>query len=45
MSCEQVIHSIPGRCRWRTPLQAAQNQGIAQLKYGKRINSVEYTEG
>ena len=29
---------------WRTPLQAAQNQGIAQFKSGKRIQKVECTE-
>ncbi|MFB2833057.1 hypothetical protein [Floridanema evergladense] len=29
---------------WQTPLQAAQNQGIAQFKYGKPIYSIEYTE-
>ncbi|MBE9224863.1 hypothetical protein IQ264_05200 [Phormidium sp. LEGE 05292] len=29
---------------WQVPLQAAQNQGIAQFKYGKRIHSVEYSE-
>lgn len=29
---------------WQAPLQAAQNQGIAQFKYGKQIQSIEYSE-
>jgi hypothetical protein len=29
---------------WQVPLQAAQNQGIAQFKYGKPIPTVEYSE-
>lgn len=29
---------------WQTPLQVAQQQGIAQFKFGKRIPAVEYHE-
>lgn len=29
---------------WQAPIQAAQNQGIAQFRYGKQIRSVEYHE-
>lgn len=29
---------------WQVPLQSAQNQGIAQFKYGKQIPAVEFRE-
>lgn len=29
---------------WQAPLQAAQHQGIAQFKYGKQIQSIEYDQ-